>query len=272
MTKDKKGVTLVSLVITIIVMMIIFGITLRSATVILDNSNLTKIQTNLYSAKVRAETLLEQYLFDGNIEHLISFSEMFEGEINIFPIGYYCKASDTPEEESDIIDATSDISCKTLRMNPVTKSSQTFTIQLKSDEKFENKVKSIYSNYYDQMSQIKYKANGAPETIKIEGTDEEVNVTENVGRYLFVKWGEKQCISQGIIKKSTDGKVNNNSIVNDDDYIIVAYDLYAGEVDVAYSKGYRANGELVYRYVDMLMLEEVSTEEEAEEEVEENEG
>lgn len=268
MTKDKKGVTLVSLVVTIIVMMIIFGITLSSATIILDNSNLTKIQTNLYMAKARAETLLEQYMFDGNIKHLIYFSEMSEAE-TIYPIGYYCKASTGLEAESGIIDATSDISCKVTKMT-VNKTSRTFRIQLKSEEEFANKIKSIYTDYYDQMSQIKYKDNGAPETMEVEGSDEKIAVTEEVGRYLFVKWGEEQCLSQGLFKNNSNGKVNNDSVVNDTDYIIVVYDLYGGDVSVAYSKGYKVDGKIIYTLDSMLKLDENTTENK--EEVEANEG
>ena len=68
MTKDKKGITLVSLVITIIVMLIIFGVTLVSSTVLLNNAKLTKIETSLYLVKATADSLVEQYTFDENLD------------------------------------------------------------------------------------------------------------------------------------------------------------------------------------------------------------
>jgi len=62
--RKNKGVTLTILVITIIVMLIIFGITMSSADDLLRNSQKNRLKTNLYLIQARAETLLENYLFD----------------------------------------------------------------------------------------------------------------------------------------------------------------------------------------------------------------
>ena len=65
MLKNKKGMTLTALIITLFVIIIIVGITISSSTDIIKNSSKSSIQTNLYLIKARAETLLEDYLFDG---------------------------------------------------------------------------------------------------------------------------------------------------------------------------------------------------------------
>ena len=65
MLKNNKGVTLTILVISIIVMIIIFGITLSSADDLLRNSEKNRLKTNMYLIQSKAATLLEDYLFDG---------------------------------------------------------------------------------------------------------------------------------------------------------------------------------------------------------------
>ena len=65
MLKNKNGVTLTALIITLFVIIIIVGITISASTDIIKNSSKSSIQTNLYLIKARAETLLEDYLFDG---------------------------------------------------------------------------------------------------------------------------------------------------------------------------------------------------------------
>lgn len=65
MLKEKKGVTLISLVITIVVMIIILGITVFTADDLLRKTDIRKFQTNLYLVEARAKTMLNNYLFDG---------------------------------------------------------------------------------------------------------------------------------------------------------------------------------------------------------------
>ena len=65
MFKVKNGVTLISLVIIIIVMLIILGITVTTADELLRNTDIKKFQTNLYLIEARAQTMLNDYLFDG---------------------------------------------------------------------------------------------------------------------------------------------------------------------------------------------------------------
>lgn len=65
MLKEKKGVTLISLVITIVVMLIILGITVFTADDLLRKTDIRKFQTNLYLVEARAKTMLNNYLFDG---------------------------------------------------------------------------------------------------------------------------------------------------------------------------------------------------------------
>lgn len=65
MLRDKKGVTLGTLIIAIILMFIIFGITMNAGTDLLKNSDKNRLMTNLYLIRARADSLLEDYLFDG---------------------------------------------------------------------------------------------------------------------------------------------------------------------------------------------------------------
>lgn len=65
MIKNNKGVTLVVLTITIITMLIILGISVTTATNLLKETNTRKLKTNLHLIEARAQTLLDDYLFDG---------------------------------------------------------------------------------------------------------------------------------------------------------------------------------------------------------------
>ena len=65
MMKNNKGVTLIALVITIIVMLIILGITVVTLDNLLRGTDLRKMKTNLHLIEARAQTLLNDYLFDG---------------------------------------------------------------------------------------------------------------------------------------------------------------------------------------------------------------
>ena len=56
--KNRKGVTLTVLVITIIVMMILTSITITTGTELLRNSQKNKMKTMLYMVRSRAEILL----------------------------------------------------------------------------------------------------------------------------------------------------------------------------------------------------------------------
>lgn len=233
MTKDKKGITLVSLVITIIVMLIIFGVTITSGTVLLDNSKKTKIETSLYMVKARAETLLEQYMFDGDVKSLLSFSKLekknTEKERN--PVGY---SIDSNYFSYTIKSGVEDVK---------------ISLNVKNTD-FNNKIgrNGIYRNLFDRDT-----TNGEwSETKEIEIEDKK----SILPRFLFVKWGWDECVSQGIYKETVNGKKDNDSIVNDNDYIIVVYDLFAGNVDVAYSKGYMKDGKVYYTLDSMLKMDE----------------
>ena len=63
---SKNGVTLTILVITIIVMLIIFGITFTTATDLLKNSQRNKMRSMLYLVQSRAENLLDDFIFDND--------------------------------------------------------------------------------------------------------------------------------------------------------------------------------------------------------------
>ena len=65
MLKNKNGITLTALIITLLVIIVIVGTTIVSSMDIVRNSDKSRLKTNLYLIKARAETLLEDYLFDG---------------------------------------------------------------------------------------------------------------------------------------------------------------------------------------------------------------
>ena len=221
MTKDENGITIVSLVVTIIVMLIIFGVTLVAGTELINNSRLTKIETFLYLVKARAETLAEQYQFDRDVKSLISFSKLEEG--NIQPKIFY----NNPTR----------IFSYTIKDNPtpVTAYNVRATSTDESDVKFYKLIYKVYRNNYNVLG-----SDGMP-------------------RYLFLKWGKQECISQGVVKDNTDDtnlyNDDNASLLDDNTkFAIVVYDIETGNVaSVAYSEGFKnENGVVEYTLNELL--------------------
>jgi len=68
--KIEKGITLVALVITIILMMILVGVTVHFSTDAINKANLEDIKTDMISIKTRAKIVAEQYNFK-DIENLV---------------------------------------------------------------------------------------------------------------------------------------------------------------------------------------------------------
>ena len=68
--KIEKGITLVALIITIIVMLILVGVTIRFSTDAVKKANLEDIKTDMLSIKTRAKIIAEQYNFK-DIENLV---------------------------------------------------------------------------------------------------------------------------------------------------------------------------------------------------------
>ena len=71
--KNKLGVTLTLLVITILVMLLLFGITFSTGVDLLKNSQKTKMKTMLYMVKSRAEVLNDDFLFKYSTEEWNAF-------------------------------------------------------------------------------------------------------------------------------------------------------------------------------------------------------
>lgn len=256
MTKDKKGITLVSLVVTVIVMIIIFSVTIISATVLLDNTKLTNIQVGLYMARARAETLFEQYMFDKEKLSLVYFpgkrAQKDNGDIKeVFTVGYYGYADEGNRHHSLTGVFSAPVTLVNKNQNEKKRLKYQYTLTEYDDEerrnnsrnsKFINMLKKIYPNYHKY-----YEAPVYDETTGEYQRDAAGNtVMEKVPKYVFVKWGPDECISQGIYKQTTSGEIDKDAIVNDEDYIIVCYDLETGYVSVAYSKGYRRDNKIYY--------------------------
>ena len=95
---------------------------------------------------------------------------------------------------------------------------------------------------YDQPDSVQRNE----ETGQYEFAEDGTPIMEKTPRYLFVKWGVDECVSQGVYKKVNSGEIDNDAIVNEEDYIIICYDLKSGYVSSAYSKGYRRDNKLYY--------------------------
>lgn len=67
MFKQNRGITLVSLVVTVIVMIILIGVTIESGTELIISSKFKTIETNMMLIQSRAEVLYEKYTFDGTL-------------------------------------------------------------------------------------------------------------------------------------------------------------------------------------------------------------
>jgi len=68
--KMEKGITIVALIITVIVMLILAGVTLNFSTDAIKKANLEDIKTEMLSIKARAKIIAEQYNFK-DIESLV---------------------------------------------------------------------------------------------------------------------------------------------------------------------------------------------------------
>lgn len=68
--REEKGITLVALVITVILMMILVGVTAHFSTDAIKKANLEDIKTDMISIKTRAKIVAEQYNFK-DIENLV---------------------------------------------------------------------------------------------------------------------------------------------------------------------------------------------------------
>lgn len=87
MLRNRKGVTLGTLVVALILMFIIFGVTINTGTDLLRNSDKNRLKTNLYLIKSRAATLLEDYLFDKSTDSLNKLGTTANSE-QITEVGY----------------------------------------------------------------------------------------------------------------------------------------------------------------------------------------
>ena len=68
---NKKGITLVSLVITIIVILILAGTLFYSGNSIIKSANLQTISTNLLLIQAKAKTLSEKASFENDVSQLL---------------------------------------------------------------------------------------------------------------------------------------------------------------------------------------------------------
>ena len=68
--KNKKGITIIALVITVVIMLILVGVTVKIGTKSIDESEKEDIITNMISIKTRAKIVKDKYNFK-DIENLV---------------------------------------------------------------------------------------------------------------------------------------------------------------------------------------------------------
>ena len=88
--KEKKGITLVALVITVVIMLILIGVGVKLGTDIIDKAKLEDIKTDMISIKTKAKIVVDEYNYK-DIESLVG-SEISEEEIKLLGL------SDKPYE------------------------------------------------------------------------------------------------------------------------------------------------------------------------------
>ena len=59
--KNKKGITIIALVITVVIMLILVGVTVKVGTKSIDESEKEDIITNMISIKTRAKIVKDQF-------------------------------------------------------------------------------------------------------------------------------------------------------------------------------------------------------------------
>ena len=76
--EKEKGITIIALIITVILMLILVGVAVNYGTNSIDKANLEDIKTDMISIKTRAKIVVEQYNFK-DIENLVG-TEITEEE------------------------------------------------------------------------------------------------------------------------------------------------------------------------------------------------
>ena len=71
MLKNKKGITITALVITVIILVLLTGVSLSSGYSVVRDIRIGRIISNMALVKAKAETIYEQYQFSGDTTDLI---------------------------------------------------------------------------------------------------------------------------------------------------------------------------------------------------------
>lgn len=69
MKKNQKGITIVSLVITIVILLIIGGVTVTVGTSVIKQATLKTVNTNMMLIQAKAKTIAEQAKFNNNTDN-----------------------------------------------------------------------------------------------------------------------------------------------------------------------------------------------------------
>ncbi len=71
MLKNNKGITILALVITVLILLILTGVSLGTGYSVITDIKLGRTVANMALVKAKAETIYEQYQFSGNSEDLV---------------------------------------------------------------------------------------------------------------------------------------------------------------------------------------------------------
>lgn len=82
MLKTEKGITIVALIITIIIMLIIVSLTIHYSSDAIEKAELEDIKTDMISIKTRAKIVAEQYNFK-DIDALVGSEIIFEEAVKL---------------------------------------------------------------------------------------------------------------------------------------------------------------------------------------------
>ena len=222
MYKKNEGVTLISLVITIVVMFILIGVTIESGTELLRTSKFKTIQTNMMLIQSRAEVIYEKYTFDGTL----SFNSAQVAIINQ-------NTSGTPEQQA----MTKELNDRQFFMTPASSSEVIKNLQEKGVNI--NSEKEYYENARikrDNNGNVSYESDTKREAGIVQ-TDSIFSGEGNSMENWFV-WDEDY------IKKEVSDKIE----FGEGEYYLI--NVYTH--DVLYSAGFKdKHGNLFFLLSDM---------------------
>ena len=92
MMKSQNGLTLVSLIITVVIMTILLTVTVNTSTSLITNSKLRSLVTTMYLVQAKLDILYEKYEFDNS-------TELIGTEVDLEEMKNYIEKEESESEE-----------------------------------------------------------------------------------------------------------------------------------------------------------------------------